>query len=391
MSGLLLISMGSLGAAWASFTLEQIARAGQEAPGGGTFVNFEPLAINRNGAVLFDAKVRGPWVFHGIYMSRDAGLSRLVAVGDRTPFGGSFLDLSWRALNDLGHVVFLGSANGRVPRAIFLSNGSALKKVVGVREALPGLGRLKDLSDVALNNTETVAFVGRVESGKIPKALFVTSNGVVNRLLSVGDSSPLGGTFAEFANPSLNNKGQIAFEGNVYGGTAPRGIFLVSKSGLRRIVAAGDPSPLGGSFDQLTLPKMSDNGDLVFWAGLRAAEAPSGLFRASNGTIEKVVARGEPTPSGGRFSFIGLSYSSDGHGALAFHAKIANADVDAGIFLTADGSLTDVVLVGDATPLGGRFKTLSSPLAGPQGTVAFAGQVKGGRAPSGLFLAVPQK
>jgi len=47
------------------------------------------------------------------------------------------------------------------------------------------------------------------------------------------------------------------------------------------------------------------------------------------------------------------------------------------------------VRVGDPTPVGGRFSGLSGPEISPNGTVVFAGEVQGGRAASGLFLAIP--
>ena len=53
-----------------SFTLQKIVVAGEEAPQGGVFVGFEPLGINRDGVILFDALVQQEENFHGIYLVR---------------------------------------------------------------------------------------------------------------------------------------------------------------------------------------------------------------------------------------------------------------------------------------------------------------------------------
>ena len=126
------------------------------------------------------------------------------------------------------------------------------------------------------------------------------------------------------------------------------------------------------------------------WAALKEAQIDSGLFLASEGTIEKLVARGDPVPGGGRLSFIGLTYSFDNqHKMVAFEAGIIDSGASAGIFLAENGAMSTVVRVGDPTPVGGRFTDLTSPEVGPDGTVVFAGDVQGGQATSGLFLAIP--
>ena len=377
-------------AAATSFTLQKVVEAGEEAPQGETFIRFEPVGINQAGTILFDALVKQEREFHGIYLARDSLLSRVVATGDPTPVGGTFIELSNMTLNVRGHVVFLGSAKGSVPRAIYFTDGTSLKKVVAVREAVPGVGVLREFSDVTFNDSDDIGFVGRVERGRVPRALLLASSGVLKKVLGVGDPTPLGGRFAQFTNPSLNSTGKMAFEGTVYGGRAPSGIFVVSRSGVQKVVAVGDPSPLGGTFKDLALPVINDHGDVLFWAALKEAQIPSGLFLASEGTIEKLVARGDPVPGGGRLSFIGLTYSFDNqHKMVAFEAGIIDSGASAGIFLAENGAMSTVVRVGDPTPVGGRFTDLTSPEVGPDGTVVFAGGVSGGQATSGLFLAIP--
>jgi hypothetical protein len=345
--------------------------------------------VANTGAILFDALVKKDKPFHGIYLARGSSLSRVVAIGDPSPLGGTFIELSSTALNRRGKVAFVGSALGGVPQAIYFTGGANLKKVVAVNDPAPGGGILREISHVALNNADTVAFAARVEPGKAPRALFLASDGRLQKVVRTGDPAPVGGRFGEFTNPSVNSRGEIAFEGTVSGGRAGSGIFVGSKSGVREVVAAGHPSPIGGTFKDLALPLLNDHGDVLFWGSLEGAKAPAGLFLSSNGAITKLAARGDPLPGGGRLSFIGLTYSFNRSGIAAFEAAITGAGVSGGIFLAQDGMATPVVRVGDPTPLGGHYTDLTAPEVGPDGTVAFAGGVEGGQASSGLFLAVP--
>ncbi len=373
----------------ASFTIHKVAAAGDAAPAGGVFTQFDPAA--NTGVILFDALVMKDQLFHGIYLARGSALSRVAATGNPSPLGGTFTDLSSLALNHRGNVVFIGSAAGGVPQAIYFKTGNGLKKVVAVNDVPPGGGVLRELSHVTLNDADTIAFVARVEKGKAPRALFLVSGGVLKKMVRAGDQTSVGGRFREFTNLSMNNRGEMAFEGRIHGGSAPSGIFVGSKTGLQKVVAVGDPSAVGGTFKDLALPLLNDHGDVLFWASLEGAEVPAGLFLASAGVIKKMAARGDSLPGGGRLSFIGLSYSFNGNGIAAFEAAITGINASAGIFLAQNGRVIPVVRVGDPTPLGGRFSNLTAPQLGPDGTVAFAGGVEGGQAASGLFLAVPTK
>ncbi|MFQ5803094.1 MAG: choice-of-anchor tandem repeat NxxGxxAF-containing protein [Candidatus Methylomirabilales bacterium] len=382
-----LILLWSGSAQPASFTIHKVVAAGDHAPGGGTFTLFDPVA--NTGAILFDALVRKDEPIHGIYLARGASISRVVAIGDPSPLGGTFIELSSTALNRRGKMVFVGSALGGVPQAIYFTGGTKLRKVVAVNDAAPGGGVLREISHVTLNNTDAVAFAARVEHGKLPRALFLASAGVLEKVVGVGDPTSVGGRFGEFMNLSINSQGKMAFEGRVHGGKAPSGIFVGSKSGVRKVAAVGDSSPVGGTFKNLALPLLNDQGDVLFWALLEGAKVPAALFLSSHGIIKKMAARGDPLPGGGRLSFIGLSYSFNGSGMAAFEAAISGVEASEGIFLAQDGTVTPVVRVGNPTPLGGRFTNLTAPEVGPDGTVAFAGGIEGGHAPSGLFLAVP--
>ncbi|GIX46357.1 MAG: hypothetical protein KatS3mg131_0568 [Candidatus Tectimicrobiota bacterium] len=373
-----------------AFTLHPLVTAGTPAPQGGVFLRFDPLASNRQGVILFDALVQSSRPFHGLYLWQEGAVRRVVASGDPLPLGGTLLEASSAQLNNLGHVAFLASARGGVPRAIFLANGSQVQKVVAVRDMVPEGGVLQEFSDITLNDADALAFVARVERGTAPRALLRMQGGTLATLLRVGTPTPLGGRFSQFSNPGLNNRGDVVFEGKIYGGEAPAGIFVLTASGLHPVVAVGEPSPLGGRFQELALPRLNDRGEVLFWAALEGAAAPSGLFLATPETLAKVVARGEAAPGAGRFAFIEFSYTLGETGLVAFQAEIADTQRTAGIFLSDGHDLVPVVTTGQETPLGGRFTAVTMPVLGPEGAVVFAGTVAGGTAPVALFAARPR-
>jgi hypothetical protein len=385
---LLLVSVRA--AEKASYSVRAVATAGAAAPGGGKFAQFDPAA--NSGAILFDALVEKDAPFHALFVARGASLSRLVAVGDASPLGGTFIELSFASLNRRGHVAFLGSVLGGVAQAVYLARGeSRFTKVIGVNDGAPGGGILQELGHVALNEADAVAFTARVEQGAVPKGIFLASKGSVEKVVGAGDPAEVGGRFNEFINVSINARGEVAFEGRVTGGHSSSGIFVASRSGLRKVAAVGDPTPVGGTFKDMALPLINDREEVLFWAALEGSPVPAGLFLASGGTITKVTARGDPLPGGGRLSFIGLSYSFNRSGVTAFEAAVVGAAATNGIFVADKAKVTPVVLAGDPTPLGGRFTDLSAPEIGPDGSVVFAAGVEGGQAASGLFVAVPTR
>jgi hypothetical protein len=158
----------------ASFTIRKVVAAGENAPQGGTFTQFDPVA--NTGAILFDALVKKDEPFHGIYVARGSALSRIVATGDPSPLGGTFIELSSMALNRRGTVVFVGSALGGVPQAIYFTGGTKLKKIVAVNDPVPGGGVVREISHVTLNNGDAVALAARVEHGKTPRVLLLASS-----------------------------------------------------------------------------------------------------------------------------------------------------------------------------------------------------------------------
>ena len=208
----------------------------------------------------------------------------------------------------------------------------------------------------------------------------------------VGDPTPLGGIFARFEDrPNINEFGDLSFSAEVEGGSAPRGLFLFSKGTITKIVAAGDSTPIGGKFERFAQgrPSATRSGAAVFNADVTGASAPRGVFLFSKGIVRKVVAEGEPTPLGGKFGAVGAERPSvNDDGVVAFKTHVNSGPLTAAVFLFSRGALTKVVAEGDAAPTGGKFgRQFGRPIINAAADVAFTASVAGGPTSNGIFLA----
>jgi hypothetical protein len=207
--------------------------------------------------------------------------------------------------------------------------------------------------------------------------------------MAVGDPTPLGGVFSDldpplggdFTNETvlLNDAGAVAFSAKVSGGNAPGGIFLAQAGRIRTVVALGEPTPLGGTFQALRLNSINGFGDVAFTATISGGSAGEGIFVASSGFIKKIVAVGDETLVGGVFAPGFGSVRLNQMGQLAFSAgvtsRIGQRERDRGIFLISEGMIQKVALGSERSPRGEEFgdvTLLGGPVLNNQGEVAFA-------------------
>ncbi|MFQ5839768.1 MAG: choice-of-anchor tandem repeat NxxGxxAF-containing protein [Candidatus Methylomirabilales bacterium] len=389
---LVVLTLSVAGRAWAeTYALQKIALVGDPAPGGGAFAAFEPIEAMGD-FLLFEGSVEGDaGTVRALFLAGPGGLRRVVGQGDRLPDGGQLLEFSSPEVNSAGAITFRAAIRGGgAPMAIFLAEGSTLRRVVAVREGSPTGGVLREMSDVSLSDGGEVAFIARIEGGQTPQAILLASEGTLRPLLMAGEATPVGGTFHELQDISMNRDGAVAFEARVYGGRSPSGIFAAVGDQTRVVAAVGDPTPVGGTFKDVALPTMNDHQEVIFWGSVEGSDHPSGLFRWQNGRLTKVVARGDAAPGGGSFSFITLSYRLNGDGTMSFRADLTDSKGNAGIFLASREGLRRVVGVGDPVPSGGTVHDLDFPVGREAGRVIFQAGLGDGPSTSGLFQAVPK-
>ena len=112
-------------------------------------------------------------------------------------------------------------------------------------------------------------------------------------------------------------------------------------------------------------------------------------------TLHTVVRSGVAAPGGGRFDRFSIASQPvvapvNTRGQIAFYATVLHAAAREGIYLVQAGHVTKVAAFGDDLPGGGtlaEFAAQPLPSLNSAGHVAFTGEIAGGRATEGVFLA----
>src|SRR5258708_16156239 len=108
-----------------------------------------------------------------------------------------------------------------------------------------------------------------------------------------GDAAAVPPELASLYSPSLNERGDVAFE-------ADGAVFLHSKDTTRVLAAFGDPAPGGGTSTYARYPSINSQGQVAFH-GQVAPPGRSGIFLFNGDAITRVVSQDDPSPDGGSF------------------------------------------------------------------------------------------
>jgi hypothetical protein len=187
-----------------------VVATGQPAPGGGAFERFDvaaqPVAapVNAEGRVTFYASLVRTNAREGIFLSTGARTLKVAALGDPVPGGGTLSEFAKHplpALNDAGKVAFGAAiAGARASEGVFLADDRSLKTIALSGSEAPGIisGTFVEFDLPALNNLDHVVFLATVRRGRetLP-VLYLWSNGRLRKLVAAGDLVPGGGTFAQ--------------------------------------------------------------------------------------------------------------------------------------------------------------------------------------------------
>jgi hypothetical protein len=237
-----------------------------------------------------------------------------------------------------------------------------LRALVESGSPAPGGGRFDRFDVVSapvaapLNARRQVAFFATVARAPGREGIFLADAAHVAKMAAFGDSVPGGGTLAEFGAhplPALNAAGHVAFSGQIAGGRATEGVFLVGSEGLRSIALAGDDAPgvPAGVLTSFDAPALNDNDELAFVAGVRRGRDTLDVLYFWNGMrLQRVVAEGERLLRiGGVMDKIGEP-ALNNSGVIAFPAAIFKGPALAGVFVAGARELRLVVQAGDQAP-----------------------------------------
>jgi hypothetical protein len=392
------------------YAFTALAELGQTAPGpeGGTFTfDFETGGLNNKGQVVFTADLdQGAGdIGEGVFLGDSSGLAQIIRAGEAAPGGGTFGgfgSFSPDAINNSGDAAF---AFGHDPLTLPIStnagvylfhhsSGNVTAVVVPGVTPAPGGGIFQGAQfHPSLNNRGDLVFTGIVPADIGPGAsiglgagIFLTDkHGSLFDIARPGDPAPGGNTFDFAQNPAINDHGDIAFGAHIaadpcitLGQTLPVDIFCAEsvyfrdgESGAVQSIAhqgtAIPDSAGGGTFDYAYAPALNSRGQILFDAGLAGTSVPfngsttdsQAIFLWSDGRLISIARQGDAMPGGGHLvsaAFNPGDYDINSNGDVAFNALLDTGEE--GIFLWSHGSLSLVAKTGTVIPGVGTISSL---------------------------------
>jgi len=390
--------------------LRPVATSGMPVPGGGTFDRFhvegQPAItpVNDRRQVAFFATLAHARASEGMFLGDANGIQVIALSGSAVPGGGKlagFPEHPVPALNRVGAVAFSASiAEGKASEGVFVSNKHRLRVIAlsgSASSGVPG-GIFTEFQAPALNDSGEVAFLAGVRRGRDTlEAIYLHRAGKLRKIAAAGDPAPGGGSFSAFGAPALNNKREVAFAAVIDGGSVTGGIFVASAAETRMLVGAGTPEPYGGIFAQFSdRVSINSGGSVLFNAILKLGPVNHALFVVERGEVRPVVGVGRAGSADADFSALGLWPSLSDDGTVAFIAAAADSSGAVGLFLAESLQTKRRAVVGDTLPDGATlvsFLLYPAVTCSPRGTLAFAiqGAAAGGKSFEAIFIATPQR
>ena len=355
---------GGVFVAAANTQIARVAEAGDPVTGTPSFVSVQPLAgFNRLGtAGIFGLTFPGG---NGLFLGKASGTSLITHIGDPLPGGGVAANLNFGSLNNNDQMAILAGGS-TITSQIVVGSASGLTHIATTGDTSPDGGTFFAFGEPSINNMGQVAFPG-FTSGTSQSGAFLAANGQITELFNQNDPAPGGGTLGSPAALSLNDRGQVAFTSQPPTGQT---LFLFSQGSFTLIAANGQPAPGGGTFNLLSGsnggPFINRRGDVVFSS---FATSGTAVYLFSQGHVSRVAGPGDAMPGGGTLTAASQPTINDA-GQVAFAGQFV---ADFAVFLRVGATTARVAGKGDTAPGGGKLTTASAPKINAQGQIAFSG------------------
>jgi hypothetical protein len=354
------------------------------------------VSMNDQGTIAFLSQIPPQGVVQsvqsGIFLVNSQGIKKVIRDGEAAP-SGLLSGLSMRGghpLNNSGTICFEGFYSNPSRKAVFIDNAGAISEVAVTNNATPigGVFEFGYLYMMDYNDQGQAIVVSnvRLNDTLVKPAIFLSNGKAMTKVVSGDDTAPDGKNFTSFTSyASINNSGDIVFIGNACknGQQCYNGVYLYSGGTISLIAKDGDPAPGGGAMSGFLYPEINDSKQIVFNANvdLGGGSSKEGLFSLTNGALQKIVREGDPSPSGGTFSFLQGQSVLTQQGSVGFASRTTGGSSTSGIFLWNGGprlglssdqlDFTDIIpgqvskLEMDITNTGGKTLQVTAITAAP--------------------------
>jgi hypothetical protein len=313
---------------------------GQIAPGTGEarFATLGAPALNAAGDLAFGADLLGGGASSGIFKVSGGSLEPVVLQGQSLPdFSGNvFHQFGGPAINAAGDIVFMASFTPVGNYGLFGSIGGTLRKIADGQTAVPGAPgqAFTYYRNAQINDRGDIAFNGELGGGGgALSGIFLISGGVLRNIVmnSVGSS-----TFA--GDVALNNRGDVVFSSN-------GGVTLYSQGQLTPLAFAGQSIPNSNFVVSAGAPRLDDERTVVFLnssttCGRFCISVPNTIVRVREGALEKIAMLGEGLSGleGTVIHSLTNAQPQIGSSVVLFKGDVRSGDTNANIVAALQGS-----------------------------------------------------
>ena len=339
------------------------------------FTDFGQAVVNTSGTIAFHASFVDPSTNatgDGIFKIQGGQLFPVMMEGQPLPDvpGASFGSSLGPSINSSGDIVFVAFTNERLNqsfRGIFEQSGGILHRVVDFATPIPSVPgeNFSSFSPPQINDQGQIAFGATVSSGSVSGGLFLlTTAGLQAVALNVVGSDQI----VNNGNFSLNNHGDIALGINETifvwsdGVMTPVATFplIVPDTNYTAVGTAGAPS-------------LNDDRNVVFvTAAFSTGRGPlpsqNAVVRWRNGSLEKVVAEGDPVPGFNGATFDTHFLNAQVNEAAAIFTNRTSQFSPTGLLAraTQDGQLSILATENQFVDGIGTLDSIASPNFDPQ-------------------------
>lgn len=372
--------------------IERVLSVGDAVPGGGTVGVIQSHAIGRGGVVAARVQIDADAGAQAILVRAGAGEWRVVArAGDAAPAGGTLQALGRLTVGPDALVVVRADVrrtDGAVVDSLLAyPYGGRGRRLVasGDRTPFGDLSRFTAVDVPSANAVGVVTFRGVDDSGR--RALYrIGTDDVRTVLVESGDAIPGGGGFSTFGGPVLADDGAVAFFGSgEFVGAARKGIFVRTAAGVLQAIAFVGDQLTSGRLSVVQSPAIREGGVVAFHGTVVDADGfeHTGNFAGQGNALASTVGL-EDGAAPGLARYVALETPTVGTSGLVGFRAVMTLPSE-GIVSVGAGAPQLVAAAGDASPLGPAFASFGDPVAGPRWRLAFTASLVDGSAH--LFVA----